>query len=82
MPAKMDQSRHATQVCPAALTAADQYLVRPVLISELRRITLPWFLVAVSITEVGSWKAERVTDEFNCNLLVVQEVGSFEDDAE
>lgn len=72
------------------LTAADENLVCPVLISQLRSIALAWFLPHTSQStawflgpgrsRTSSGVLSRLrTYEFDGDLLVVQEVGSLED---
>lgn len=64
------------------LTASDQDLVRPVLITQLGSITLARFLFrSVSrYPPITGTKKHRSTHEFDCYLLVVQEVGALEND--
>lgn len=60
------------------LTASNQDLVCPVLITELGCIALPGFLFPVRL-RIGVLSG-RATNEFDSDLLVVQEVGALKND--
>jgi len=61
-------------------TTSDQNLVGPVLITQLRGITLPGFLFQSAQNSIPPFI--HITYEFNGHLLVVQKVGALEDDTE
>jgi hypothetical protein len=64
-------------VIERALTAADKSLVCPVLISQLRSITLAWFLSLASFSMLLMYSYE-----FDGHLLIIEQVRAFKDDTE
>lgn len=80
------QSRTVLAALHASLTASYEDLVGSIFITQLRSVTLAWFLLGDQISPCPCpWfvpdSGRMTTYEFDGDLCVVEQVGAFKDDA-